>query len=167
MDSIDFTVTMKTKYLFEFLYVNSYSGFRGIINYSFSAVAIVALCFGYGSTPLSLAALLLLASMYTVIDPMLLLFKAWRQIKLSPAFKKPVTYSFSKEKITLTQGEESQDAGWDMVLLAKEVIGSIYLFTGNNNAVILPKEYYADKVNELKLMIKTACPDTAAKLKTE
>lgn len=165
MEPIEFTVTMKTKYLFEFLYINSYSGFRGIINYGFSAVAIVALCFGYGDKPLNLIALLLLASLFTIIDPLMLLFKAWRQIKLSPAFKQPVKYTFTEKNIILSQGEESQEAGWELVLLAKEAVGSIYLFTGNNNAVILPKEFYADKVNNLKKLIKAVCPDAAAKLK--
>lgn len=167
MEPIEFTVKMKTKYLFEFLYVNSYSGFRGIINYGFTVIAIVALCFGYGNTPLNLTALLILASLFTIIDPLMLLFKAWRQIKLSPAFKEPVTYLFTEEGIKLTQGEESQETGWDIVLLAKESIGSIYLFTGNNNAVILPKEFYKDKVNDLKLLLKKVRPDEAGKLKVK
>lgn len=165
MEPIEFTVTMKTKYLFEFLYINSYSGFRGVINYGFSAVAIVALCFGYGDKPLNLVALLILASLFTIIDPLMLLFKAWRQLKLSPAFKEPVKYTLSAECFTLTQGEESQNAGWELVLLAKEAKGSIFLFTGNNNAVILPKEFYKEKVNDVKKLLKKVCPDASAKLK--
>lgn len=167
MEPIEFTVKMKIKYLWEFLYVNSYSGFRGVINYGFSAIAIIALCFGYGSSPLNLAALLILASLFTIIDPLMLLFKAWRQMKLSPAFKMPVTYTFSEEGFKLTQGEESQEAGWELVLLAKEAMGSIYLFTGNNNAVILPKECFAGKVNELKTLLKKVRPEEARKLRVK
>ncbi len=165
MNSIDFSVQMKTIYLFEFLYVNSYSGFRAVINYGFSIIAIVALLFGYGSTPLSLIALIVLASLFTVIEPGMLFFKAFRQVKLNPAFKEPIHYSFSEEKFTVSQNDSSQDAPWEMVLLAKETMKSIILFTGNNNAIILPKESIGEKLEAFKELLKKVRPEEAARLK--
>lgn len=164
---IQFTVNMKTGYLFEFLYVNSYSGFRGVINYGFSAIAIVALIFGYGDSPFSLVALITLALLFTVINPGLLLFKAWRQTKRNPGFSKPVTYSFGKDGITVTQGEESQDAPWEMVLLAKETLKSIILFTGNNNATILPKADIGEDLADFRTMLKEMCAEGTVSVKKQ
>ncbi|MBR6358012.1 MAG: YcxB family protein [Lachnospiraceae bacterium] len=166
MEPIRFSVKMKTLYLFDFLYVNSYSGFRAVINYTFSGIAIVALIFGYGSTPISLIALILLASLFTVIEPLMLLFKAFRQVKLNPAFKNEINYCFEEEKFTVSQGEQSQEAPWEMVLLAKESFKSIILFTGNNNAIILPKDCIGDKLNDFKLLLKKVRPNESEKLRT-
>ena len=164
--SVEFTVKMKTKYIFEFLYVNSYAGFRAVINYGFSAIAIVALIMGYGKdSVISLVALIVLASLFTVVNPALLLFKAWKQSKLNPGFSKPVDYVFSKEGITLTQGDAKQDAPWEYVLLAQETLGSIILFTGNNNATILPKADIGDKLDDFKALLLEMCPEGCVKLK--
>ncbi|MCR5584934.1 MAG: YcxB family protein [Lachnospiraceae bacterium] len=162
---IKFTVNMKTGYIFEFLYINSYGGFRSVINYGFSAIAIVALIFGYGDSPLSLIALIGLASLFTVINPSLLLFKAWRQTKKNPGFSKPVSYTFNKSGITLAQDGQSQDAPWEIVLLAQETVKSIILFTGNNNATILPKACIGSELGDFKNLLREMCPAGCVKLK--
>ncbi len=162
---IEFTVNMKTLYLFEFLYVNSYSGFRAIINYGFSVIAIVALIMGFGDSLISKIALIVLALLFTVINPGMLLFKAWRQSKMNPGFSSPVTYTFSSAGITLTQGEASQDAPWEMILLAQETSLSIILFTGNNNATILPKADIGENLSDFKAMLREMCTNGMVKLK--
>lgn len=162
---IRFTVTMKTGYIFEFLYINSYGGYRALINYGFSAVAVVALIFGYGDSPMSLIALIALASLFTVVNPSLLLLKAWRQTKTNPGFSKPVDYVFNKNGITLSQDGQSQEAPWEIVLLAQETLKSIILFTGNNNATILPKDCIGSELGAFKDLLREMCPAGCVKLK--
>ncbi len=163
--SVEFTVNMKTIDLFEFLYINSYSGFRGVINYGFSVIAIVALIFGYGDALYSKIALIVLALLFTVINPLLLLFKAWRQTKMNPGFSKPVKYTFDADGITLSQGEETQNAPWEIVLLAKETLMSIILFTGNNNATILPKRFIGDSIGDFRSLLNEMCAEGCVKVK--
>ncbi len=163
--SVEFTVNMKTIDLFEFLYINSYSGFRGVINYGFSLIAIVALIFGYGDTLYSRIALIVLALLFTVINPLLLLFKAWRQTKMNPGFSKPVKYTFDANGITLAQGEETQSVPWEIVLLAKETLGSIILFTGNNNATILPKRFVGDRLEDFRALLEAMCAEGCVQIK--
>ncbi len=162
---VEFSVNMKTRYMFEFLYVNSYSGFRGVINYGFSVVAIIALCAGYGDSVISMIALLVLASLFTVVDPLLLLFKAWRQVKLNPAFKKPIRYTFNKLGFSLSQDDEKQDEPWELVLLAKETAGCIILFTGNNNALVLPKKDIGSELGAFKDLLTEMRPAESRKLR--
>ncbi len=161
---IRFTVKMKTLYMFEFLYINSYSGLRGIINYAFSLVGIIALIFGFGDTPLSFAALLILSLLFTVIDPLLLLFKAFRQVKTNKVFKEPIEYTFRIDGFSAKQNEESTDAPWDIVLLGKETLKSIILFTGNNNAIILPKADIGGQLKAFKELLVLVRPNECAKL---
>ncbi len=163
--TIEFTVSMKTGYVFEFLYVNSYSGFRGIINYGFSFIAVVALIMGYGDQLYSKIALILLALLFTVISPAMLLFKAYRQMKMNPGFAKPVHYAFNKNGITLSQETESQEAPWEIVLLAQETLKSILLFTGNNGATILPKACIGEELPAFKALLREMCPPGCVKLK--
>lgn len=164
--TVSFSVSMKTKYMFEFLYVNSYSGLRGLISYLFSAAGIAALIFGYGEESFIAAFFLhVLALMFTVLDPLLLLYKAWQQVKISDVFKEPINYSFTVNGFNVAQGENSQDLVYDVVLLAKETLGSIVLFTGNNNAIILPKEFFKENVNDLKQLLKKVRPSECAGLK--
>jgi hypothetical protein len=163
--SIEFTVEMKTGYIFEFLYVNSYSGFRGVINYGISLVGIIALIFGYGDSLYSRIGLIVLASLFTVVNPGMLLFKAWRQTKMNPGFAKPVDYVFNKDGFSLSQGELKQDAPWELILLAQETMKSIILFTGNNNATILPKACIGAQLKDFKAMLREMCAEETLKLK--
>ncbi len=163
--TVEFTVNMKTVYIFEFLYVNSYSGFRGVINYGFSAVAIIALIFGYGDALYSRIALIILASLFTIVNPALLWIKACRQSRLNPGFSEPVKYVFDKNGISLSQGEAVQEAPWEIVLLAQETLKSIILFTGNNNATILPKADIGDELPHFRELLREMCPEGSVKLK--
>ncbi len=161
---VTFEVTMKTKYMFSFLFYNSYYGVRGIINYALSAVAIVALIFGFGDSAVATFFLVLLAMLFTVIEPLMLLFKAFRQVKTSESFKLPMTYTFAENAFYLQQGEIRQQAPWELVLLVRETGSLIILFTGGNNAILLPKDQISD-IDELKSILRIARPDETKKLK--
>ena len=140
-------VTMKTRYMFSFLFYNSYYGVRGAINYALSAVAIVALLCGFGDSPVAVFFLVLLALLFTVIEPLMLLFKAFRQVKTSESFVLPTVYTFAENAFYLRQGDVRQQAPWDLVLLVRENRDIIMLFTGGSNAILLPKDQIDDIMN--------------------
>ncbi len=161
---VTFEVTMKTNYMFSFLFYNSYYGVRGGINYALSAVAIVALLCGFGDSPIATFFLVLLALLFTVIEPLMLLFKAFRQVHTSESFKLPMTYTFAENAFYLQQGEVRQQAPWELVLLVRETRDLFILFTGGNNAILLPKDQI-EELDELKAILRIARPDETKKLK--
>ncbi len=161
---VTFEVTMKTNYMFSFLFYNSYYGVRGGINYALSAVAIVALICGFGDSPVATFFLVLLALLFTVIEPLMLLFKAFRQVKTSESFKLPMTYTFAENAFYLQQGDVRQQAPWELVLLVRETRDLIILFTGGNNAILLPKDQI-EELDELKAVLRIARPEETKKLK--
>lgn len=163
---VKFSVQMKTSYLFDFLYWHSYHGITGIINYVFSFIGIAALIagFGKGNTMITIM-LILLALLFTVINPAMLYYKAARQMRRTPMFSKPLYYKFDTRGFTISQDSSSDTAEWNTVIFVRETGKSIILYMGASNALILPKKEIGDQLNDLKKLIRAALPEQAKKLK--
>lgn len=165
MDKISFSVQMKTSYMFRFLYVNSYSGARGIVNYSISLAGLLALIFDIPDDLPAKVVCIIIACMFTIIDPLILFTKGLQQVKLNPVFKQPINYTFSVENFTVGQNGENAEAPWDMVLLAKETRGLFILFTPNKNAIILPKSSMEGQEEDMYRILSLALPEDRKQLK--
>ena len=157
---------MKTSYMFDFLYWHSYHGITGIINYalSFAGVAALIAGFGKGNTVVTIM-LVALAALFTVINPLSLLYKAARQVKKSPMFAKPLYYKFDTRGFSISQDNNSDSAEWNTVVLIRETGMSIILYMGAANALILPKKEIGEQLADLKKLIRAALPEQAKKLK--
>ena len=163
---IKFSVQMKTIYMFDFLYWHSYHGITGIINYALSFAGIAALAAGFGKGNVTVIVMLVaLSLLFTVINPLSLLYKAARQVKKSPVFAKPLMYTFDETGFSVSQEENTSSVNWDAVVLLRETGKSIILYLGAANAQILPKKEIGSQVDELKTLIRHALPQHAKKLK--
>lgn len=163
---VKFSVQMKTGYMFDFLYWHSYHGITGIINYVLSFAGVVALLAGFGKGNTAVTVMLVaLASLFTVINPLLLLYKAAGQIKRTPMFAKPLHYKFDTRGFSVSQENTSDSAEWNSVVLIRETGKSIILYMGAANALILPKKEIGDQIGELKKLMHAALPQLAKKLK--
>ncbi len=163
---VEVSVQMKTSYMFDFLYWHSYHGISGIVNYAFSFAGIAALLAGFGNGKAGVTAMLVvLALLFTVINPLLLLYKAAKQVKKSPMFQNPLQYVFQSSGFTVSQGESSDSAGWESVVLIRETGKNIVLYLGAANALVLPKKELGEQQSALKQLIREALPQQAKKLK--
>lgn len=163
---VKFTVQMKTAYMFDFLYWHSYHGITGIINYALSFAGIAALVAGFGKNNTAVTVMLvLLALLFTVINPLSLLYKAARQIKRTPMFAKPLYYRFDTKGFTISQDSSSDSAEWETVVMLRETGKSIILYLGAANALILPKKEIGTQLPELKKLIRAKLPAQGKKLK--
>lgn len=164
--NISVSVQMTTGDMFDFLYWHSYHGVMGIVNYGFSLAALVALLCGFGEGNLmATVALLVLAALFTVINPLLLLQKADKQVKNTPMFQKPLQYTFDEKGFTVTQETESASAAWTDVLQIRETKKTMVLYLGAANATVLPKKACDGNLEEIKKYIRNAAPEAAKKLK--
>ena len=163
---IKFSVQMKTSYLFDFLYWHSYHGVTGVINYalSFAGVAALVAGFGKGNTAITVM-LVVLALLFTVINPLSLLYKAARQRKRTPMFQKPLYYKFDENGFAISQESTSDSAKWETVIFLRETGKSIILYMGAANAIVLPKQEIGGQLTELKALLRTVLPEVAKKLK--
>lgn len=159
-------VQMKTPYMFEFLYWHSYHGFYGVLNYGFSLAALAALLFGFGKDDtIATVALIILACLFTVINPLLLLRKAAKQVKRVPMFQKPIEYTFDEKGFTVMQEAESAQAAWGDVVLVRETKNILALYLGAANAIVLPKAAGREEVAEIKKLLLKAQPAFERSLK--
>ena len=163
---VKFSVQMKTIYMFDFLYWHSYHGITGVINYALSLAGVAALLagFGKGNTVVTIM-LVALALLFTVINPLSLLYKAARQVKKSPMFAKLLHYKFDTRGFSISQDNNSDSAEWKTVILIRETGKSIILYMGAANALVLPKKEIGNQLADLKKLICTALPEQAKNLK--
>lgn len=90
-------------------------------------------------------------ALYTVVNPMLLWWKAKRQAEQSPYFSKPLHYELSTKGITVCSGEERSRIRWDMVVKVKAYGDLIVVYMSRINAFIWAKNQMenSDKINEI------------------
>lgn len=163
---VKFSVQMKTVYMFDFLYWHSYHGVTGIINYALSFAGIAALIAGFGKGNTFITVMLIaLAALFTVVNPLSLLYKASRQVKKSTMFAKPLYYKFDTRGFSISQDNNSDSADWNQVVFIRETGKSIILYLGAANALILPKKEIGGQLADLKKLIRAALPQQAKKLK--
>ncbi len=163
---ISLTIQMTPSAMFDFLYWHSYHGIMGIVNYGFSFIALLALVFGFGKdNTIATIALIVLASLFTIVNPALLYYKAVRQVKKNPMFQKPLEYTFDEKGFSVAQGKEKAFASWGDVLLLRETKKTIVLYLGAANATVLPKKDCKEYWAEIKAFIKNGNEEVAKKLK--
>ena len=163
---VKFSVQMNTAYMFDFLYWHSYHGITGIINYALSFAGVAALLAGFGKNNTAVTVMLIvLALLFTVINPLSLLYKAARQIKRTPMFSKPLHYKFDTKGFTISQESSSDSVDWGAVIMLRETGKSIILYMGAAQALILPKKEIGTQLPELKKLIRAMLLEQGKKLK--
>lgn len=163
---IKFSVQMKTSYMFDFLYWHSYHGLTGIVNYAISMVGVAALIAGFGKNNTVVTVMLVaLALLFTVINPLSLLYKAARQVKKAPMFQNPLYYQFDANGFSVSQDSSTDSAKWDSVVLLRETGKSIILYLGAANALVLPKAEIGSQLKDFKALLGQALPQLAKRLK--
>ena len=73
--------------------------------------------------------------LFTVINPIMLLRRAQKQVKRNPGFSTPIEYTFTKKGFTMQQGEEKATAEWKDLWKVRD--GKKYLYLYRNLYLIL------------------------------
>ena len=161
------TVQLTTKELFSFLMYNTYSTIASFIWVLLSIGGFVGFFYMLGMpnvNPLYLAVLLGIGLLFTVIQPIMLYFKAKKQIKKNEAINESLQYTFSKAGIGITQGELSAFCEWVEIMKVTSNKSIIMLYTNRMHAYIIPKKDVAEGLDELKQLIRENCDASYIKL---
>lgn len=133
------SVNMTFPALYSYVINTNYRSVSGIMGILISVISIVLLIIYWdGLRAGSKAMLLLVGLVFTVINPLMLAFKTFRQLKLSPSYKKPLEYTFGDEGIYITQGDLSENLTWDKIyriLLTNQMLA---IYTGRMHAFVIP-----------------------------
>lgn len=139
------SVKMTYKALYSYILNTNYRSLSGVIGIIISLMSLVVLILRFDAMSTQRRILfLVLALAFTVINPLLLAFKAFRQYKLSPSYRKPLEYEFSDDGIKVAQGELSQVIKWSdicRILMTKSILA---IYTGRMNAFVIPLSKLGD-----------------------
>lgn len=154
MGEIQFSVTMKVKTMYRFLMYHGYAGVAGIINFIISGGALVLLIMGVGDTTTAKVALVIVAALFTIINPLYLYYKAAKQVKLTPMFAKPFDYVVGQDGITVSQGEEQLAVTWKELRKVVETKTDFYVYLSLTRAYIFPKDEIGKNCGEFRELVK-------------
>ncbi|MDF2589887.1 MAG: hypothetical protein K0S41_3728 [Anaerocolumna sp.] len=165
-NEVNVSVIIKTSDMYDFLLHHAYRGFSGMIGIFLSFGAIVLLITGYGGdSQMQKALLLVIALLFTVINPIQLYMKAAKQVKLTPGFKLPLDYKLNNSGIQVSQGGEAYEKPWEEVRKVIETGKSIIIYMSNVGAYLLPKSSLVDHYEEVKNLINLHVDKKSSKLK--
>lgn len=155
MNEIEFDTQVGKKDLYNFLMRHFYTSFSGIFGVILSLAALVVFIMGIGKRePFQLLILLIMASLFTVVQPLQMRQKAAAQIKSNPVFQKPLHYVVNKEGIRVSQDGEATTIGWSEVRKIIETKNAFLVYMTTVNANVVPKDQMNHLDDEFRTMIK-------------
>lgn len=158
-EGISISVRMKAGYLFSFQFQHLHRSFKGIFGVCLSVAALIAFAMSFGGTVDTgrRVILLIIGLLFTVVNPVMLFFKSYQQIKLSPIYKEPLNYTFSREGMKVSQGEEEQFVTWKQVLEVRKTRSILVIYTAKNAGSIIAFSEMGDQRQEIEMIIAQGC----------
>lgn len=153
----EFEVKLTTKDMFVFLLNNTYRKLTGIIWMVFSLIVVGVVIFTWGKEGVQIyqsILLIVLASLYTVINPIMLLFRAARQIKTNETLQKPLHYVVDEEGIEVSQGELSEKTLWENIWKAVKYGDQIVIYVTQLRVFNMPLRFVGDQYDALASLAK-------------
>lgn len=153
--SAEFEVKMTPKILFDFQLFHTYHSFSGVFGILFGIGTLILAIATFGKVSVSMTAVYLLFTVYLLpLQPVMLYFRAAKQAKLNPVFRKPLTYVVNDEGITSAQEESEAHIAWEQIVKVKETKKSLLLYTGKRYCSILPKESMGGQITVVVGLIR-------------
>lgn len=148
--NLSFDINLTTSELYLFSMRHTYSGISGIFGLIISFGSLVAVGLRYKYLDKSaIAALIVIGLLFTVVQPVMLYFKARTQVKRNENIKGCLHYVFSEDGITVAQGEQQATVKWYEIRKRVVTKNAMYLYMSPVRAFIFPKSQCADKFDEL------------------
>ena len=136
---VNVTVSMNIKSMYLFLLQHTYTGFSGIVGLGISILALLTLYTTFDArSDTEKLILLIIGLVFTVINPIMLLSRAAKQVKLSPSYKTPLSYCFNSQGITVSQEEQTMEVAWNRIVKIKSMKFALLIYTSRIHAFILP-----------------------------
>ncbi len=155
LENIKFEIHISKKDLSNFMIYHNYHSLQGAIGLLISIAALILLVvrFNYLDN-VQMAVLILLALVFTVLTPLLLMSKAKAQEKRNKSFSKPIEYELSEAGFGLTQGDEHVDIEWRSVYKVVDTGRSVVVYISSVRAFIWPKQQLGSTYSAVLAMLK-------------
>lgn len=149
----EFDVNISEKNMFVFLFNNTYRRMTGIIWIIFSIVIIGVTVYTWGDVKIQNSILIiLLASLYTVINPLMLYSRARKQVRNNDYFANVLHYVVDEEGVKVSQNGQNASVKWDEVWKIVRYGSEIAAYVSTDRAFIWPMESIKDNYNDIVQM---------------
>ena len=139
------SINMTYKALLSYVLNTNYQSVAGIVSLGLSFVSLIVLILYWGQlSGKSKAILLCVGLLFTVINPLLLAFRTFKQFKLSPSYKKPISYLFHDDGIDITQADQTLTLTWDRIVRLLMTNQMIAIYTNRIHAFVIPLSELGD-----------------------
>ncbi|WP_167957831.1 YcxB family protein [Anaerosporobacter faecicola] len=154
-NKVNLKIELKVSDMYEFLLRHAYTSVAGLVGVGISLVALVSFFIGLGkSDTYQNILLLVIASLFTIINPIQLRMKARQQVSLNPMFKIPLDYEFDQEQIVVRQNDQHAELSWNDMYKVVETKNLIILYFSKVTGYILPKSQMNGQEQELVQLIQ-------------
>ena len=161
---VSFKVKITEKEMYTFLFNHTYRKFTSILMFVFGLVCIVGAIYTWGDVnPTSSLLLLLLGSLYTIIQPYLLWKNTKKQMKKNPVYENELEYQVDETGITVSQGETTTHKKWEEFWKAKDYGSIVVIYIMVNNGIILPKKAIGEDYNTFVDIVSANMPSNLKK----
>lgn len=152
-------VQLTTNELFGFLINHTYSTMTAFIGIILSIGGFVGFFYMLGmpdANPFYLGALFGTGLLFTVIQPLMIYFKAKKQVKKNNSVNAPLDYTINKTGINVVQGERTGFSEWDEIVKVVSTKTLVMLYTSKVHAYVIPKDD-VDDLDVFKRIIQDNC----------
>jgi len=138
-------ITISTKDMFYFCMRHNYACFSGVFSLFISLGALLVLILRYGYLDgTGRLLLLLVALLFTVVQPLQLFFKAANQVHANPMFREPIRYVFREDGLSLSQNGQTGFLAWNQVMKIVDSSAYFIIYVTRIRAYIFPKDQIGD-----------------------
>lgn len=139
VDSRTKSVNMTYSALCSYVMNTYYRSFAGISGLALAIFMLVLMVIGwddlFGTQKVIMVIIIVL---FMVVNPLMLMFKAFQQLKLSPSYREPLNYTFTDNGITVSQGEASSDIEWKNICRLFMTGKIVAIYTSRLHAFVIP-----------------------------
>lgn len=137
----EFETEIESKDLMDFKMYHNYHSVSGIATVAFGIIAIIICVVSVGEVNVAYTLMMgFFGLFFTVYTPIGMALKVRGQMKKVPAFRQPVKYTVTTDKIVLTQGDVKEELLWDDIFKIVFTGKSVVLYITAVRANIIPAE---------------------------
>lgn len=151
---IELDVRLDKKLLNSFLLYHNYVRPAGILGIIISIAAVIVLCVRWSYwTTTQRGILIVLALLFTVFQPMMLLWKGKKQLSMEE-FQQPFHYVFDDKGVEISQNDQKQEFSWEDIRKITYRANAAYVYMSTVSAFVIPASQCEGRFPELVSMMK-------------
>lgn len=153
---ITFDISITGKDMFDYNVYHNYRHFQGIISLLLG-IAMLILCAAAWMENGNISYILItgfLGIYFTILTPVKIYLKSYTQVKLTPAFMKPIRYTLSEEMLLIEQGDAKAEIPMGDIVRVRDTGKSIVLYVSAVRAYIFPKKQLDGKIDTVRDIIR-------------